>query len=781
MANIREVDLGIFTAYGLAREAGYEGTKEEFAEGLRESAEYSGNAEASAIKAADSARDASTSSTNAAGSASAASSSAASASSSASSASNSAAAASESAGAASRSAGSATGSANAAATSASEAAGSASSASGSASTATASANTASARALDSEAYAIGKRNSVDVDQSDVAYHNNAKYYAEQASGSATAAQTAAGNAASSASAASASATAAGTAQGVAEEAAKTAEEVLESIPADYSELSQEVTDLKQDLLIINNGQTSITLNIRESDFYKGYYNASYVGQNITSGISQSGWGIVVLKFPAESVGKQLVVSGANGQGGANSAWLNSSDPNDTVGSGWQTAINNGSHLIKSEYLALCMYAMGQYIGATHVAIDNISEIKAEISTISTNLDNVFNTQYVKKSETETGKYWVQNGSTISKSSNAGYKAVSAISCKAGTYTFNSINANLTYIRNLSDFSIASLSNIAGITGQVTTPKTYTFGYNYEVYITANISLENPMWCDGEVPSIYTEGYYLVDGSTVTVAKDGTGDFTTLKEAIEYANKGSGITINVMRGTYDLIEEFGDEYFNSFTSSTSESAGLSLGYGTKIVFASDSKVIANYTGANEYVPKKFSPFNKKYNSGGFTLENLTLECSNCRYAIHDEDASNADIYHNVYKNCNIKIDNSSNTQWGAKQCIGGGLGQCGYIEIDGCTFDSVLAEGTQNYGVVSYHNASNATAKSNIIVKNSYFGKGQTVRASYYGTSEKITTVSVTGCGLGSAPIVTAETSGSTTVNVEIKSYANEIRNDSYVA
>lgn len=57
-------------------------------------------------------------------------------------------------------------------------------------------------ASNSEAYAIGKRNGVDVDASDSAYHNNSKYYAEQAA------------------------------------------DVAESIRSDYTELSNDVSDLK---------------------------------------------------------------------------------------------------------------------------------------------------------------------------------------------------------------------------------------------------------------------------------------------------------------------------------------------------------------------------------------------------------------------------------------------------------------------------------------------------------------------------------------------------------
>jgi len=57
-----------------------------------------------------------------------------------------------------------------------------------------SATSAGLSKLDAEAYAIGKRSGVDVGDSDPTYHNNAKYYAGEASDSATAAETAQGKA-----------------------------------------------------------------------------------------------------------------------------------------------------------------------------------------------------------------------------------------------------------------------------------------------------------------------------------------------------------------------------------------------------------------------------------------------------------------------------------------------------------------------------------------------------------------------------------------------------------
>ena len=55
----RTVNLGIITAFGEARNAGYTGTKAEFGEGLKKSADYANNAEISANSASQYAQNAS--------------------------------------------------------------------------------------------------------------------------------------------------------------------------------------------------------------------------------------------------------------------------------------------------------------------------------------------------------------------------------------------------------------------------------------------------------------------------------------------------------------------------------------------------------------------------------------------------------------------------------------------------------------------------------------------------------------------------------------------------
>lgn len=405
---------------------------------------------------------------------------------------------------------------------------------------------------------------------------------------------------------------------------------------------------------------------------------------------------------------------------------------------------------------------------------DVVRIDTKIASLEDSMQNVFATQFIPDNYTP-GYYFVMNGAMTIQTSSS-YRYVLIKDMKPGKYYFKNLAVDFTYFRNKSTGVFERLSTLTGLTGTVTEENAITISYDFDLYVTCGTTYLG-LFSDFHTPDRYVYGYYDKD-KTVYVGSGSADDYATLKAGIEKALETKGGRVIVGRGTYDLIAEFGSDYFNSFVESTSESMGIQLGNDICIVFASDSKVTAHYNGSNAYVPKKFSPFNKIYNGGGFTIENMTLEASNCRYAIHDEDASKSDVYHNTIKNCKITFDNSGNTQWGARQCIGGGLGQTGEIDIVGCIFDSVLPSGATNYGVVSYHNSNNENARSNINIRDCYFGKGQTVRASYYGAGTKMTRVLVSGCSLGGEPQLSAETAGSA-VNVEILSFNNDIRNDSY--
>ena len=265
---------------------------------------------------------------------------------------------------------------------------------------------------------------------------------------------------------------------------------------------------------------------------------------------------------------------------------------------------------------------------------------------------------------------------------------------------------------------------------------------------------------------------LIDSvNGIRVEKDGSGDFTTLKEALEYAIKGESVKVYVGAGTYDLIEEFGADYFAGI--SESGRWGLKLGGRMHIIFASGSKVTCNYTGSNTFVKQYFSPFNCSNNTDGFTIENLTLECSNVRYCIHDEVNSQTKPYKNVYKNCSLSIDNTSNTVWPIRTCIGGGLGTSGEVIIENCYFESVGADSSSK-DIVSYHNNGVSTGRNNVVITGCYFANADSCRCSYYGTSTEKSKMIVSNCSLGRAPQKTAEASA-TVDNFDLITWNNEIR------
>lgn len=230
----RTITLGVVTAYADAVEAGYTGTQEEFAQDLANAATYAAtsaqakiDAEAAAGTATTKAGEAATSAGSAADDADDAHSDALAALSYKETAEGAATTATTKAGEAANSASQASNSAGAAAASATAASGSAGAASTSAGQASTSATTSTTQALKSEGYAVGKQNGTDVAEGSDYYHNNAKYYSEQAAAQLPLV------------------TAEGTRQiGLVD--AK-GDEVLASIPADYTTLSNDVDDLKSDL------------------------------------------------------------------------------------------------------------------------------------------------------------------------------------------------------------------------------------------------------------------------------------------------------------------------------------------------------------------------------------------------------------------------------------------------------------------------------------------------------------------------------------------------------
>lgn len=331
--------------------------------------------------------------------------------------------------------------------------------------------------------------------------------------------------------------------------------------------------------------------------------------------------------------------------------------------------------------------------------------------------------------------------------------------------------NRVYLMVFTNGSTSIPANYPFTSWKGTTATLITFGSANSSGISQMLFLDGYIFTRRKNSATTWNSWYTSTNRVFTVDKNGNGDYTSLKDCCADAINYSNATIYVNAGTYDLIEEFGSDYFANLGSSD-DRAGIQLGNGMHLVFSSQAKVVCHYTGDNNNVDRYFSPFNSK--NGSFVLENATIEASRVRYCVHDEHTTNTNRYTSEYKNCHMTIDNTASAVWTNAQCIGGGLGTNGEIIVKDCYF---YGEGsTQNQGVVSYHNCSTAGSKSRIIVEGCYFdGANSTVRFGYYGTSTEITECFVHGNSFSVDPLVRAENASASVVNMKMYAYNNEIR------
>lgn len=239
---------------------------------------------------------------------------------------------------------------------------------------------------------------------------------------------------------------------------------------------------------------------------------------------------------------------------------------------------------------------------------------------------------------------------------------------------------------------------------------------------------------------------------------GTGQtYTRIRDAVAYAVQVNNSLVYVLDGTYDLCTEFATEIAANVTN---QMFGVALSNDVEIVFSSKAKVVANYTGGQSNITTCFQPF-YAVDNGGYTVSNLTIDCKNTRYCIHDEAGGFTKPRIVKIVNCNMKMDNTTAAINYYPQCIGGGLGVDDNITIDNCIFDFKTSL-TDVEPAVSYHNnGTGNTSKSNVVISNCQFENG-TVQVGYYGESTEKSMIYVNNCLLQNPPIIKYATSTTTT-------------------
>lgn len=261
------------------------------------------------------------------------------------------------------------------------------------------------------------------------------------------------------------------------------------------------------------------------------------------------------------------------------------------------------------------------------------------------------------------------------------------------------------------------------------------------------------------------------GRKLIVAKDGSGDYTTIKAAVADAVATYGTTVIVKPGTYDLVQEFGETYLDNLSSGD---YGMMLMNGINLVFAPNAYVTFNYDGANTWVIQNFAPFNTG-NNLGFTLDGLNIVGQNCRYLVHDDPrpGDKENYSKNVYKNCYFEqYPSPSYSTWVNHQIIGGGLGDATHVIIENCVFVNHLS-GVDRYASVSYHNSTseNEHYESRITVKDCWFDDGNLLVFEGYGDAEEKTKVLVNNNRFGNpaTDIIYSSTNGD---NMQVLKWGN---------
>ncbi len=252
------------------------------------------------------------------------------------------------------------------------------------------------------------------------------------------------------------------------------------------------------------------------------------------------------------------------------------------------------------------------------------------------------------------------------------------------------------------------------------------------------------------------------------------EYSALRSAIA---KGCelGCKVVVYPGTYDLKEEFPNVQANH------DAVGIPLSNGVHVQFMAGAYVKALFDNTDRWIYDNFQPF---YSEGDFILEGLNIEASNTRYCVHDEH-NGIGTQHHVYKNCVMKYTNN-HSDINYIQCIGGGFGEYGYIEIDGGTYETVTDYGlSYDYAnsaekaqqPISYHNGISATCDCTVVIKNVYLKNNGYFRFSAYGNSPIKSKVTISNCSMGRATCTRPEGGSSAYDNIEIIEFNNEIRSN----
>ena len=405
---------------------------------------------------------------------------------------------------------------------------------------------------------------------------------------------------------------------------------------------------------------------------------------------------------------------------------------------------------------------------TYYAKISYTSLNNEISYLSRKIENIENSIVLNEIESNGNGYVYNTNWELQQTGVDSYTSYE-IDCNAGDVIYLSTQ-NSQYIPayNILNDDVSILT--IGTSVQTAFPVTLEY-QAYEISENNTKILVNVL--DGKkiykkvynytINELYNKVNKYIDVKVLD--KDGNGDFTTFKSATEYTWTHPNTTVYVNAGEYNLAEEYGETYLNNVPNSYdyNHSIGPEIGNNAHFIFSSGAKLVFNYSGTNYSAVKFFSPINI---TGSCILENVNIECSNCRYCIHDDPPTVVQgAIKNVkvtYINCKLKHNGNTLGTYRETCCIGGGCTINSITRIYGGIF--ILESGL---AAITYHHYSRGDGKEQeVLIENAYIS-GILQTSDYGHTSNSVILLNANNCSL-STDIVIGTYSESVLFNNEVR-------------
>lgn len=167
-------------------------------------------------------------------------------------------------------------------------------------------------------------------------------------------------------------------------------------------------------------------------------------------------------------------------------------------------------------------------------------------------------------------------------------------------------------------------------------------------------------------------------------------FNRIIDAVQYCNTRPNYVWNIyiQEGIYDIYNELGGtSWYSSITSAKGNMQGISLannvnliGIGNVTLQFNPSDDLATENNVPNVSVLELSDINNK-------IENIKIECKNCRYGIHDETNGGKPNSTRYFKNVEITHNGVVSGTWNAGVSYGCGSSDNSKFEYENCKFNS----------------------------------------------------------------------------------------------